>query len=124
PPADAALYLPALGGRRHRARGPETRLGPRQQIARLPDAAGRHSADPASDRSVDVRATSDSFTLPWRGRVGRPLPSGRSDFLQNKPSSSARRSWACDALLVLHHFHPTPTAPNDATHRRARSTLP
>ena len=47
--ADAALRLPALGRRGDRARGPATRLGPRQQTARLPDAAGRHSADPASD---------------------------------------------------------------------------
>ena len=30
-------------------------LGPRQQTARLPDAARGHSADPASDRPVDVR---------------------------------------------------------------------
>ena len=29
--------------------GPEPRLGPRQQTARLSDAAGGHSADPASD---------------------------------------------------------------------------
>ncbi len=51
---DAALHLPALGRRGDRARGPETRLGPRQQTARLPDAAGGYSADPASDRFVDV----------------------------------------------------------------------
>ena len=48
--ADAALHLPALGGQRDRARGPDAGLGPRQQAARLSDAAGRHSADPASDR--------------------------------------------------------------------------
>ena len=52
--ADAALHLPALGRHGDRARGPATGLGPRQQAARLPDAARGHSADPASDRFVDV----------------------------------------------------------------------
>src|ERR1700738_1230062 len=55
PSVDAALHLPALGRRGDRARGAKARLGPRQQAARLPDAAGRHSADPAADRFVDVR---------------------------------------------------------------------
>ena len=49
PSADAALHLPALGRLGDRARGPATRLGPRQQTARLSDAARGHSADPASD---------------------------------------------------------------------------
>ena len=48
PSADAALHLPALGRPRRRARGPATGLGARQQTARLPDAAGGHSADSAS----------------------------------------------------------------------------
>ena len=54
--ADAALHLPALGRRGDRARAAATRLGPRQQIARLSDAGGRHSPDPAFDRFVDVRS--------------------------------------------------------------------
>ena len=37
-------------GHGDRARRPEPRLGARQQAARLPDAAGGHSADSASDR--------------------------------------------------------------------------
>ena len=41
--------LPALGRPCHRARRPATGLGPRQQAARLPDAARGHSADSAFD---------------------------------------------------------------------------
>ena len=37
------------------AGGAEARLGQRQQAARLPDAGGGHSPDPAFDRLVDVR---------------------------------------------------------------------
>ena len=36
------------------ARGPEPRLGARQQAARLPDAASGHPADPVSDRFAVV----------------------------------------------------------------------
>ena len=41
-------------GQVQRARGPAARLGPRQQTARLPDAAGGYPADPAADRFADV----------------------------------------------------------------------
>ena len=44
-------------GRSSRARD-RARLGPRQQAARLSDAAGGHSADPASDRFADVSSSS------------------------------------------------------------------
>ena len=47
--------MPALGRQFDRARGPEPRLGTRQQAARLPDAASGHPADPVSDRFVDVK---------------------------------------------------------------------
>jgi len=49
PSADAAVHLSALAGHRDGARGPDPRLGARQQAARLPDAARRHPADPATD---------------------------------------------------------------------------
>ena len=40
--------------------GQQLALGPRQQTARLQDAAGGHPADPASDRFADVRFSSPS----------------------------------------------------------------
>ena len=52
---DAALHLPALGRRRDRARARHAEMGARQQIARLSDAGGGYSADPAFDRFADVR---------------------------------------------------------------------
>src|SRR6476469_2108119 len=61
--ADAALYLPALGGHGGRARGPGTCVGAREQAARLSDAGRGHSADPASDGSAVVENAGRACSL-------------------------------------------------------------
>ena len=79
---DAALHLPALGRRGDRARGTKPCLGPRQQTARLPDAAGGHSADPASDRSVDVNLILRSRAC----ATSRRMAAVESWFERSKPA--------------------------------------
>src|SRR4051794_303039 len=64
------MDLPALGRRGRRARARHAEMGATEQAARLQDAAGRHSPDPAFDRFADVSVVIASKAKQSRSRTG------------------------------------------------------